>query len=463
MPTPITHFSLLAEAVEAYREAVADGHPPPGTPGVRGALSVAAEMLELPLSNSNSSLRHRLDVASALGLEVPGWPMLDRERQEAIKRRYKLSSPEYVAWAVGRTPVRKGRAKVLAEPSPVPSPVTSDTLLGLLKRGSATAAQLAEATKGDVQQIVQELNGLSRRGMRLFVEGDRWSLASAPPTGVQSGDFAEIVTDSSGRVTLGAIGDTHLASKYERLDCLETFYDQAVEVGARTILHAGNYVEGQSHFNTYDVKVHGLDPQLRYLADHYPRREGVETWAITGADHEGWWSKREAVDVGRYAANAMREAGRDDWRDLGFMEAYVRLVHGGSGKSCMLHIMHPGGGSAYAVSYAPQKIVEAYDGGDKPAVLLIGHYHKMSYNLARNVHAIQVGCFQDQTPFMRQKKLSAHLGGVLLGLRLDERTGAVAGCNVDFRNFFVRDFYSGRWSMHGDAQPAPREARGSKL
>jgi hypothetical protein len=116
--------------------------------------------------------------------------------------------------------------------------------------------------------------------------------------------------------------------------------------------------------------------------------------------------------------------------------------------------MHPGGGSAYALSYAPQKIVEGFDGGAKPAVLLIGHYHKASYQMTRNVHVVQTGCFQDQSLFMRQKKLAAHVGGWICRAHIDPRTGAVDGFGMEFRNYFVKDFYEDRWSQaHNPTQP----------
>jgi hypothetical protein len=124
----------------------------------------------------------------------------------------------------------------------------------------------------------------------------------------------------------------------------------------------------------------------------------------------------------------------------------------------MLHLMHPGGGTAYAISYTVQKICESYDGGDKPAVLLAGHYHKMSYNVIRNVHAIQTGCTQDQTPFMRKKKIPAHVGGGIVQLRQDPATGAITSCRVEFFHYFVRDYYNDRWSHSGDVVLPERAA-----
>ena len=47
--------------------------------------------------------------------------------------------------------------------------------------------------------------------------------------------------------------------------------------------------------------------------------------------------------------------------------------------------------------------MEALEGGEKPAVMLIGHYHKMECVIVRNVWVIQTGCAKDQDPFMRKK------------------------------------------------------------
>ena len=329
-------------------------------------------------------------------------------------------------------------------------------VLDTVKREGGTAAEIGGRIGLGMGLTTQALRALIAAGHAIRQDGKRYVFMPTPELGSSRGSFAELVSDRDGWFTFGALGDTHLCSKYERLDCLNWFYDEAVSRGIRVMLHAGNWIDGEARFNVHDLKVHGLDAQMRYLAEHYPARPGMTTWAVTGKDHEGWYASRAGVDVGRYAENAMREAGRRDWCDLGYMESYIRLRHAKSGKSSMLSLMHPGGGSAYALSYKPQKIVEAFDGGDKPAVLLIGHYHKASYQLTRNVHTVQVGCFEDQTPFMRQRNISAHLGGWFVSVQMDPRTGAIIACVPEFRNYYVRGYYNARWSEHGPATMAPR-------
>jgi hypothetical protein len=97
-------------------------------------------------------------------------------------------------------------------------------------------------------------------------------------------------------------------------------------------------------------------------------------------------------------------------------------------------------------SYKPQKIVESFSGGDKPAVLMIGHYHKLSYNHFRNVHCIQVGCTQDQTPFLRKKGIHVDVGGGICKLTQDPKSGSITACQVEFFTYQVRGFYNNRWN-----------------
>jgi hypothetical protein len=158
------------------------------------------------------------------------------------------------------------------------------------------------------------------------------------------------------------------------------------------------------------------------------------------------------------AANAMNDQGREDWIDLGYMEAHVRLVNKNSGMAAVLSVIHPGGGSAYAISYAPQKIVEALDGGEKPAVMLVGHYHKMEAANIRNVWVLQTGCTQDQTPFMRKKKLAAHVGGCMVELTQDPETGAIIDFVPHMWRRFNRGYYGNRWSPFGPVTKPPRTA-----
>ena len=409
-------------SLAAVKKYVLLGYPLPGEfhGKMRGALSMMAEELGLPQGGAHA-------------------------RYQAACR--VLGVPDGAAVRAGVTP-----AQVVRE---APAAPAIDALL-LLKAGPGTLDELAARGQVTAGTALDALRAAQHRGMAVTLRDGVWSVETAPPLGIQQEGMAQLEADETGHIRIAAIGDTHFCSKYAREDCLADFYAEVGKRGIKHVLHAGNWIDGEARFNHYDITVHGMDAQIKYMARHYPRIPGVETWSVTGDDHEGWYAQREGVNVGRYAERIMQDEGHA-WRDLGYMEAYVQLKHR-SGASCMLHLMHPGGGSAYAVSYKVQKIVEAYDGGQKPAVLLVGHYHKASYNMARNVHAFQVGAFQDQTIFGRKKGLSSHVGGWFLDIALDPKTGAVVEVGMSFRPYFVKGYYNDGWSHHGGVVLPERSA-----
>lgn len=332
--------------------------------------------------------------------------------------------------------------------------VSEDAVRAMLLRGPVSLEDLADrlgvpdARPWIHDQRLAGHNIVVRDGSALTVRDHQTAL-------VKGGAPLVIESDAQNRFVIGLTGDNHLGSKYARLDVLNDLYDRFAREKVSTVLNTGNWIDGEARFNVHDLVVHGFDAQLRYLAEHYPRRKGVVTHAVWGDDHEGWYGQRFGVDVGRRAEQVMRDAGRTDWHDLGFMEANVVLRNRNTGKEAAMLVVHPGGGSAYATSYTMQKLVESLDGGEKPAVLAAGHYHKLEVLNVRNVWAVQTGTTQDQTPFMRKKKLEAHVGGMVLRLEQDPDTGAIIECNGQ-RRYFVRGYYNGRWSHSGPVNQARR-------
>jgi hypothetical protein len=97
MPTPVVAFGLLGEAVDQYGAVLAEGYPAPGTSarGNRGAISVLSRRLGL----SARGTLQRLQMAEALGFDVPSIPTLSEPQRESVRRRYRFESQDYVAWA----------------------------------------------------------------------------------------------------------------------------------------------------------------------------------------------------------------------------------------------------------------------------------------------------------------------------------------------------------------------------
>lgn len=338
---------------------------------------------------------------------------------------------------------------MIAEPETPKRPdLTPDSLLAALKKNPGTTEQLAATFQTHPDAIVALMGVLLERGAAISHRSDgAWTLAKTP---VPSTVGLVYPSRPDNTFVFGVSSDQHLGSKYERLDVLNDLYDWFHQRQVDCVFNSGNWIDGDDTKTQHDVAVHGLEPQIDYLVANYPRRDGINTYAVWGEDHEGWYARREAIDVGRFVQRRMQDAGRTDWVDLGFMEAAVTLKNTNTGATAPpLLVMHPGGGTAYALSYRPQKLVESLQGGEKPSVILIGHYHKMSVNLIRSVWAIQVGCAQDQTPFMRKIPTEPHIGGMIITLHQDPETGAITGCDVSMRQYFNRSYENGRWSKSG--------------
>ena len=311
-------------------------------------------------------------------------------------------------------------------------------------------ASKATLTQG---QALDVLLALQAKGANIYQIGQRWSLERHVPIVERTFEY---ISRPDNTYHFGIASDQHLCSRYAREDVLGDLYDSFQRAGVDRVFNAGNWIDGEDEKNRFDLEVHGFEPQVKYCVEKYPQRDGITTYAVWGEDHEGWYARREAIDVGRFTEGQMRQAGREDWVDLGFVEARVDLINANTGAKQTLVVMHPGGGSSYAYSYRPQKIVESFSGGEKPAVLVIGHYHKISCNPVRNVWTIQAGCSEDQTVFMRKKGLEAHIGGHIVTIEQDPATGAIFRCVDDARMYFDRAYYNDRWSKTRPVVQAPR-------
>lgn len=358
------------------------------------------------------------------------------------------------AKAAGVTPDEQVR------PEAPPIVDIKEALRNALMRSALTMGQLELAVKCGAGFIFDAMDELKSAGVNVVREGDRWTIAKNIAPSWTTDRVFEIVSRPDNTFLIGACGDQHVGSKYHREDVNHDLYSRYARHGVQAVFNTGNWIDGEASFNRYDILAHGLDAQAKLMAEIFPKYD-FPTYAVWGDDHEGWYAQREGINVGSYVEGIMRSEGHN-WTDLGFMEAHVRLVNANTGNSVNLAVVHPGGGSSYANSYRPQKIIESLEGGEKPAVLLLGHYHKLDPGMTRNVWYLQTGTTQDQTPFMRKKSLEAHVGGAMIHMEQDPDTGAITGFTPSLWRYFNRSYYvkdgkaTGRWSKHGLVKPVPR-------
>ncbi len=229
------------------------------------------------------------------------------------------------------------------------------------------------------------------------------------------------------------LGDTQFGSKYAQLTYLHDFYDLCVKEGITDVYHTGDITDGLKMRPGHEYELYEIsaDEMREDVVKHYPKREGITTHFITG-NHDASIYKHVGYDIGQ--AISVR---RSDLKYLGRDCATINLT-----PNCTLELRHPWDGTAYALSYKMQKMIEAMESDSKPNILAVGHYHKAEYLFYRNVHALQTACFQGQTPFTRGKGISVHIGGWIVTIRVDEN-GTIQGFAPEFVPFYnsIKDDY----------------------
>lgn len=188
------------------------------------------------------------------------------------------------------------------------------------------------------------------------------------------------------------ISDTHLASKYDRVDILRYLYQEAEDKGVNYILHSGDLTEGLSGRSQqqFELKELSYTGQRDYVIDKYPQ-SNIPTYMISG-NHDLWWVKQCGADI----VNDICKQRDDliylgsDCEDIKVGKLKIRLYHGK-------------GGQAYAKSYKLQKYLDTIPLQERPHILQTGHIHQAFYMKQDKTHCFQTSCLQDLTPYERSQ------------------------------------------------------------
>lgn len=336
-------------------------------------------------------------------------------------------SREKVRWVL----TKSGR-KVPDEPKKRTAEDIQEALRKALASGPQTPASLEDALGVDSAVLGKAVEILAK------THAVGWQGAFLTINKPEFGRLPLSFLDSQDWIQFGLVSDTHLACKEERLDALHAHYDLMHKEGITTVLHAGNIIDGYiPKINGNSVICTGVDDQCQYVIDNYPERRGLTTYFITGDDHESWFM-RDGLNFGWYLQKKAESENRKDLKYIGHVESDVEVMTPVG--AIMIKVQHPGGGSAYARSYTGQKQIEALTGGEKPHILVQGHYHVSNYMVERNVHVISMPGFQDQTIFARKKRLRMEVGGAILAFK-PTQAGSVGRLSLEFNLFFDRGFY----------------------
>ena len=239
---------------------------------------------------------------------------------------------------------------------------------------------------------------------------------------------------------IGLFSCTHFGSVYSADAERRQFYDLCVKEGVEHLYGCGDVTAGN---NVYRGQLRDLrngcitaDSQATLAADDFASA-GLPIDFILG-NHDDKWLKDFGFDVGK-AIEKAAAGSKHPVKYLGSGGARVTLGKK-TNSPCVLDLLHPGGGTAYALSYRLQKIVESYTGGDKPHIVAVGHFHKAEeIPHLRNMMAIQPGCFEWQTPFMRSRAIEAHVAGCVVEGWMGKAAGkmGLTRTRVEFVKFYA--------------------------
>lgn len=287
---------------------------------------------------------------------------------------------------------------------------TKDQILALKQRSHESVANISRRT-GVSEAEVADILGIKYRSTSKNAEKE--PVKEEKRTIFQNNipKVTKLIWEGKRIIEFGLIGDTQFNSKYSQITYLHQFYDYCKELGIHDIYHTGDIDDGEQMRvgHQYECYTQGADAHVAEIVKNYPKIEGITTHFITG-NHDASIYKKCGMDIGVAIAEK-----RPDMRYLGRDCARIELT-----PHCVMELRHPWDGTAYALSYKPQKMIEAFDPDTKPNILAIGHYHKLEYLFYRNIHCFQTGCFQSQTPFTRGKGISVHMGGWVIRVYVDD-------------------------------------------
>ena len=291
-----------------------------------------------------------------------------------------------------------------------------------------------------ISEITRKLNGncinVSYDAVRSYIRRHKNDISTeTKPVVVQNQEPTVHNPTWNGTTILkfAIIGDTQLGSKYAQISHLKSFYKLCASEGIKDVYHTGDVTDGLKMRSGHEYELYktSADDMVQDVIKNYPRIEGITTHFITG-NHDASIYKQVGYDIG----NTITEK-RPDMKYLGRDCALIFLT-----PSCKLELRHPWDGTAYALSYKPQKMIEAMESDSKPNILAIGHYHKAEYLFYRNVHCLQTGCFQGQTPYTRGKGISVHMGGWIITIHVD-KNGTITRFGSEFIPYYssIKDDY----------------------
>jgi len=202
---------------------------------------------------------------------------------------------------------------------------------------------------------------------------------------------------------VGILSDIHGGAKYLDDRKLVSAIEECNRSKCKELWLPGDLTEGMSGRDGHIYEMHhiGYEAQRDYMVSRLKGFAGPIK-AISG-NHDLWYYSK--ANMGALIVKDICDRIGSHAEYLGEHEGRIYL----NGAACDL--WHGEDGASYALSYRIQKIVESLGEQSLPQLIIAGHDHKAEFIPdLRGIMAIEAGCLEEQTPWMRRKKLRAFVG-----------------------------------------------------
>jgi predicted phosphodiesterase len=209
------------------------------------------------------------------------------------------------------------------------------------------------------------------------------------------------------------ISDTHIGHEKSETEFLQKVIKYAYEQGVRTVLHVGDWVEGNYQSirptSIKELVAVGFDDQIELADKVLPKLDGLTYYGISG-NHDFTHTRNTFADPVKTLAKI-----RQDIVYLGHNFGKVTI-----GKTDIA-LVHPTDGIGQSYGLKLHKYFERA-GVDKQArIVLMGHYHKHTHLHYRGQDGFIVPAMVSQSKFMKDNDLANVVGAFILHLKTNKK------------------------------------------
>lgn len=283
---------------------------------------------------------------------------------------------------------------------------------------------MAYDKEGTVDKAAYSMGISSRQFGKLWKELVGIGMPKKP---AKSKKKAKLLQDSDATYKVAFISDLHLGSNYQCLDELEDFCNRIRRQGVETLVCLGDLSDGlKMHADMDDEQfLHKAPEILDYIADNYPR--GFKTNVFITGNHDRSLEKHGCLKLGE----ALVER-REDLIFAGHDAGYITIDGG-----LRVYLHHGTGGCSVERSKRLQGLADQLvetSAENLPHVLALGHCHNESViPTFKGMMCISMGCFQEQTPYLRKRGLHPDISGIVLSYKIVK--GYLENPTIEFMDY----------------------------